>query len=680
MLMRSAPAWTPWRPPCPSSERSAWAYLTTMTGSQRSGTRSYKVSPADILPVSDSGRPIVVQHCEGRLVKAKLRQARAQLPYIPATLRLIWSASRPWTIAWLCLLALQGLLPVALVYLTGSIADGLGSTMPARDWSSMRELVPLLGLLLLVLLLMQSLGSVLTWVRTVQGEQVQDHIVGLIHAKAVELDLAFYDSPEYYDRLYRASVDAYNRPVALLENAGGLAQGLLTLGAMSLILLRFAWWVPVVLILGMLPVLAVVARASVSEYLWQQRSTEARRRTSYYDWLLTDRGTAAELRLFGLGDHFQWSYQAIRGRLRDERAALSRARIGGELLAGSVALLSAGVVMLWTLRRLLLGDATLGDAAILYQAFSQGQRLAQTVLANAAEILRNVLFVENLFGFLKLEPSIRVRPPSGAVPVLAGKQICFENVSFSYPGSERPVLHDLQLTIPAGQIAAVVGANGAGKSTLLRLLCRFYDPDRGRVLIDGTDVRQIDPAEIWRQTTVLLQEPVRYDETVRDNIGFGDILSKPSDKTLCEAARAAGAEALIARLPAGYDTVLGKWFGGMELSTGEWQRIALARACLRRTPIMLLDEPTSAMDSWAEADWMSKFRWLAAGKTAVLITHRFTTAMQADIIHVMDAGRIIESGAHQQLLHLGGKYAHSWREQMRMAAPRAQERMEMEPR
>jgi ATP-binding cassette subfamily B protein len=228
-------------------------------------------------------------------------------------------------------------------------------------------------------------------------------------------------------------------------------------------------------------------------------------------------------------------------------------------------------------------------------------------------------------------------------------------------------LQDFSLTIPAGQVVAFVGENGAGKSTLLKLLCRFYDPDAGRIFIDGIDLRELDLPELWRSITVLFQEPVRYYETAGRNIAFGDLALGPSEGRIVAVARAAGAHELIMKLPQRYETLLGKWFGGDELSTGEWQRVALARAFLRQSPIMILDEPTSAMDSWAEADWMSRFRELTSGRTAILITHRFTTAMQADIIHVMAGGRIIESGSHSELLAYHGQYALSWRKQMQLA-------------
>jgi ATP-binding cassette subfamily B protein len=227
-------------------------------------------------------------------------------------------------------------------------------------------------------------------------------------------------------------------------------------------------------------------------------------------------------------------------------------------------------------------------------------------------------------------------------------------------------LEDFSLTLPAGQLTAIVGPNGAGKSTLIKLLCRFYDPLAGRVTFDGIDLRDLALADIWRSVTVLFQSPVQYHATARQNIAVGDLEARADEAAIEAAGRAAGAHAVVERLPRGYGTLLGKLFAdGTELSGGEWQRVALARAFLRQAPIIALDEPTSAMDSWAEAEWLDRFRRLVQGWTALIVTHRFTTAMRADVIHAMEGGRIVETGSHDELLARGGLYAESWTAQMR---------------
>jgi ATP-binding cassette, subfamily B, bacterial len=410
-------------------------------------------------------------------------------------------------------------------------------------------------------------------------------------------------------------------------------------------------------------------RYTVRFHRWRLRNTINERRARYYDWLLTWRDAAMELRLFALGRYYRALFQQLRHRLRTEHMGLVRGQVIAELTAGSVAVLVTAAAVVWMAWRVTQGSASLGDVALFYQVFTQGQRLLRTMLDQVGGVYRNLLFLENLFEFLALQPQVLDPPHPVHLPAPLPRRIHFEHVTFRYPGSARPALEDFSLEVPAGSLVAVVGSNGAGKSTLIKLLCRFYDPDSGRITLDGVDLRHISLAELHRQLTVFLQEPVHYHTTAAENIAAGDLAADPAMSAIEAAAHAAGADALIARLPQRYATVLGKWFGGAELSVGEWQRIALARAFLRRAPILLLDEPTSAMDAWAEADWLTRLRRLAAGRTTIIITHRFTTAMQADMIYVMDAGRVIEVGTHTTLLALNGRYGRSWRLQVRQGWP-----------
>ena len=596
----------------------------------------------------------------------KLRQTLTQVPYLPRALALVWQAARPWTIAWLALLLIQGLLPIATVYLTRTVVDSLVNALGAgRDWAAIQPTLIWVGLMALVLLANEILGSLATWVRAAQGELVSDHIYSLIHEKAISLDLGFFETPAFYDQLHRARVDAINRPVALLENLGGLAQNSITLIAMAAVLLSFGPWIPAVLLVSTLPALFVVARYTLRFHQWRVKNTANERRTRYYDWLLTWHESAAEIRLFSLGNHFKNAFQTLRARLRSERIQLAKEQAFAELAAGGVALLSMGIAMGWMVWQTVQGLASLGDLALFYQAFNQGQRLMRALLANAGEIYRNLFFLENLFEFLALESQVTSPPVEESRPMKPQGDIRIERVSFQYPDSQRVALDDFGLTIPAGQIVAIVGENGAGKSTLIKLLCRFYDPQAGSIRFGETDLCEYSLPDLRRQITVLFQEPVHYHESVADNIAYGDLLAEPGLEQIEAAAHSSGADIPIRKLSKGYETVLGKWFGGAELSVGEWQRIALARAFLRQAQLIILDEPTSAMDSWAEADWLSRFRELVAGQTALIVTHRFTTAMQADIIHVMEAGRIIEFGTHAELMDLGGRYAQSWRQQTR---------------
>ena len=346
--------------------------------------------------------------------------------------------------------------------------------------------------------------------------------------------------------------------------------------------------------------------------------------------------------------------------MREENLRLFRNERLAELAAWAAALLATAVTCTAITWRTLRGLATLGDLALFVQAFLQGQQFVRSLLANAGQIYHNTLFLEDAFGFLSLQPSITDPPQPKPMPDELRDGIHFHNVTFRYPGSEIPALHEFNLTIAAGQIVAIVGRNGSGKSTLVKLLCRLYDPKEGRIEWDGTDLRAFRPSELRRQITAMFQEPVRYHATVADNIVFGG-----ADRERIEAAAAAaGADAIAQRF--GYGQLLGKNFeGGAELSGGEWQRLALARAFAREAPLVLLDEATSAMDSWAEAEWLRRLRSATKGRTVVIISHRFTTAMQADVIHVMDEGKIVESGRHEDLVNRGGLYAQSWGLQMR---------------
>ena len=595
-----------------------------------------------------------------QLLLPRLRKALAQLPYLPQTFALVWAAARTWTLVWSVLLLAQGLLPVATVYVTRWLVNSMvGAIQAGGDWEHLRPTLLLVALVAAIQLALQILRSAAAYVRTAQSELVQDHISSLIHRKSAAADLGFYDSAEFYDHLHRARSEATYRPVALVEGLGSLLQNATTLIAMGAVLVPFGAWLPAALLIGTVPALYVAVRYALLQNQWRRKTTPVERRAWYYDWLLTTGDTASEVRLFGFAGHFQSSFQTLRHRLRGERLSLARQQELAEFSAGSLGLLVTGAVMAWMVWRAVRGLATLGDVAMFYQAFQQGLGLMRGLLENLGQLYGNLLFLGNLYEFLGLEE--RVVSPSKPLPTPPTIQgsLRLEGVMFRYPGSPRPALENFDLEIRAGQIVAVVGSNGAGKSTLIKLLCRFYDPEAGRVSLDGIDLRALDIEELRSRFTVLFQQPVHYNDTVRDNIAYGDLRS-PSEP-LEAAVRAAGAEDIIARLPQGLDSMLGRWFAeGAELSVGEWQRLALARAFLRRAPILILDEPTSAMDPWAEADWLARFRELAAGRTVLIITHRFSTARFADVIHVMNEGRIVESGTHEQLLQAGGRYAQGW--------------------
>lgn len=595
-----------------------------------------------------------------------LREAQRLLAHLPDALRLVWESAGRWTLAWAALLLVQGVLPGATVYLTKLVLDGAELALgQGLAWTSMRPLIIPAALMGGVMLLSRSLGALRQWVQTAQAERVQDHIQSRIHAQAARVDLAFYESPGYYDTLHRAASQAGGRSLELLNNLGTVAQSGVTLLTIAVLLIPYGFWIPVALVLSTAPALYVVVRHNRRYHRWWEQATARQRRANYFKMLLTYDFAAPEIRLFDLGGHFRSAYDAVRAGLRREKIDLMRRHSLARLGAGLLGLLVTGVVMAWMVWRALVGTATLGDLGLFYQSFSRGQGLMRSLLGAMGSIYGSALFLEHLFTFLALEPTITAPDDPAPVPRTLEDGIRFDGVTFTYPGADRPALDDFDLHIPAGRVTAIVGPNGAGKSTLLKLMCRLYDPDAGRITYDGTDVRRFDPEALRHLITVMFQMPMRYQATARDNIAIGDVRRAPEDDWVEAAARGAMADRFIERLPAGYETHLGKWFdAGAELSGGQWQRVSLARAFYREAPIVALDEPTSAMDSWAENQWLQRFGALVEGRTALLITHRFTTAMHADRIYVMRESAIIEEGTHEALLEADGYYAQSWRQQV----------------
>lgn len=606
----------------------------------------------------------------GKVRARILKRVRDQVSHLPRAFLLASQASPATTGLWIGLLLLQGLLPLATVHLTRAVVDHLAATLRAAGDAALLRRTLVLAIAYAAVALFQELaGAAARWVRTAQAERIKDHVGTLIHERSVAVDLAFYESPEFYDRLHRARDESGDRSIGLLESLGGVSQSSITLVAMVGVLLPLGPWLALALVASTLPAVQVVVRYALREHRWWLEHTEEQRRTWYLDWLLTGQEAAAELRLFGLGNRFRADYRSLRHHLREERLALTRHRSVAEARATAIALIGGGGAALWMIRQATLGVFSLGDLALAYQAFQLGQGLMRTLVGNIGQIYSNSLFVGSLFEFLSLRPSV-VDPPSPVpAPATLARGIRFERVAFAYPGAQRAALRDFDLELPAGQITAVVGANGAGKSTLVKLACRFYDPDKGRITIDGNDLRTFAVEDLRSRISVIFQQPMHYSATVAENVGFGDVEAASERSRVHAALEAAAASDLVARLPHGCDTLLGTWFaGGKELSVGEWQRIALARAFIRPAPILLLDEPTSAMDSWAEAEWIARLRSTTADRAVLIITHRFTTAMWADFIHVMEEGTIVEQGSHNELVRRGGRYAESWKKQTELGS------------
>lgn len=588
-------------------------------------------------------------------------------------LKLVIDASRKWSIAWFSLLILRGLLPGAIVYTTKLLVDSVAGVVGAG--LSSEQIQPLIFysiLMGLLLLAQQTSQRVLNWIQIGQSELVQDEIKSMIHEKAASVDFGFYESSEYFDLLKEADSQSASRALTLLQNVGVLLQNSITFISIAVILATYSIWLPVILFLGTLPALFIVVRYNRIYHDWWRKTTKERRWTDYLNYLFIEPRFAAEMRLYNLGDYLGNQYEHARKNLREQRIKL----VGKQTVAGLFAvvqgLVVTGGIMVWMVWRAIQGLASLGDIALFYQAINQGQGLMRSLLNSIGDMYTNSLFIEHLFNLMEIQPNLSEPDSPEVVPSPIETGIHFENVHFQYPGSRIHALEDFNLFIPAGKVVALVGENGAGKTTVTKLLCRLYDPTVGEITIDGTNLKELSLKELRDNISIMFQEPVRYQATARENISLSKI--DTGNDALLRASESARAHELIKQLPDEYDTILGKLFpGGVELSGGQWQRIALARAFLREGQIVVLDEPTSFMDSWAENEWMKQFRDLVKHQTALIITHRFTTAMQADIIHVMDKGSIIESGSHQDLLKVNGRYAESWRAQMNGRSPEENE-------
>jgi ATP-binding cassette subfamily B protein len=606
-----------------------------------------------------------------------LREIAAQLEYIRPALGLVWQAARKWTVAWLVMLMLQGILPAVSIYLTRPLVDSLVGVVGLEvfTWDAVRPTLTLAVLVAAVYLATLLLQSLNTWVNVAQSEYVSDYLLRMIHQKATSLDLAFYESPAYHDILQRARQDAGSRPLALLQNMGSLIQNGITLVALAGLLIPYGVWLPFVLLISTIPGLFVLTHYNRRNHRWWEETTSRRRLLQYYDQIMITDIPAAEVRLFDLGTHFREAYQALRRTLREQRLGLIRAQTFAQLGSNLFAILVSGGVMLWMVLRVMTGTASLGDLTLFYQTFNRGQRGLGSFLGSVGQIYSNTLFLSNLFEFFEQSPLVEDPNDPQPAPGVLQQGIHFNNITFYYPDSDRAALTQFELFIPAGQTVALVGANGAGKTTLLKLLCRFYDPQEGNIQLDGVDLRSLATPDLRRMLTVMFQKPVPYQATAINNIAYGDFEAPLDMEKIGAAARSAGAHEVIMAQSQGYDTLLGKAYaGGTELSGGEWQRIGLARAFFRSAPIMILDEPTSALDSWSEADWYDRFSQLSAGRTSMIITHRLTIARRADMIHVMDQGKIVESGTHHDLLDRGGLYARSWAAQIQGATEPEQSR------
>ncbi len=597
---------------------------------------------------------------------------KARLKILPAwqlgrAFHFVWQSAKGWTIANGFLVMIQGALPLLPLYLMKLTVDAVSSGVAAPDKGFiLRQVGFLIGLMGAVALLNVVIRSIAGLVSEGQSQVVTDHMQDVLQAKSIQVDLEYYESAQYYDTLHRAQQEAPSRPSHIVNGLVRIGQNGLALLAMAGLLFSFHWSITVILFLAVIPGIVVRIKYSGKIYDWQRQQTSREREAWYYNWILTGSSHAKELRLFDLGSLFRQRFRDLRQKLRREKLGITFRRSVGELVAQTCATLAIYGSYAFIAYRTVKGSITLGDLVMYYQAFQRGQGFLQEMLSGLAGLYEDHLFLSNLYEFLNLKNKIIDPSPASPVPRPLKTGIVFDRVCFQYPGGTRKVLEDITLHIRTGEVVALVGENGSGKTTLIKLLCRLYDPTKGNIRFDGIDLRQFALTSLRREISVIFQDYARYHLTARENIWFGNTTLSPDHERVISAARCSGADEVITSLPYGYETILGKWFeNGEELSIGEWQKVALARAFMGDTPIIVLDEPTSSLDAESEYAVFQNFRQLTAGKTAILISHRFSTVRMADRIFVLKEGRIIEEGRHEDLMRTGGTYARLFETQAR---------------
>ena len=592
-----------------------------------------------------------------KLVSKSIRQSLSVFRHSSKALALVWTTSHALTVALAVLALVGGLLPGAVALVGKLIVDSVvlanRSGLTIDRQSAINYVC--LEAVAIVLLAASQKGLVVcqSLLRVLLAQRVNE----LILEKALTLDLAHFEDSEFYDKMSQARSQASSRPLSLITRTFGLCQSALTLLTFSGLLWRFSGWAVLVLIVAAIP--SFIAETRFSEHafrLFRWRSPETRQQ-HYLETLLAREDYAKEVQLYQLGAVLLQRYRDIFNLLYEDDRNLTIKKGWWGYLLGLLSTVAFYAAYAWIVIKAIAGVITLGEMTMYLVVFRQGQSTFASALTSIGGMYEDNLYLANLYEFLEQPmPQSQGKITQGMIH----EGIRFENVSFSYPGSQQPVLNNISLHLPLGEKLAIVGENGSGKTTLIKLLTNLYTPTSGRILLDGVDLNDWDVDVLRRRIGVIFQNFVQYQFTVGENVGVGDVEHLDDRQEWDIAANKGMAKPFIDVLPQGFDTQLGKWFkGGQELSGGQWQKIALARAFMRSdADILILDEPTAAMDAEAEMNIFNHFRALTQDRMVVLISHRFSTVRMADKIIVMANGQIIEQGSHEQLLEADGRYAH----------------------
>jgi ATP-binding cassette subfamily B protein len=578
---------------------------------------------------------------------------------LPKVLALVWQTDRRLTAGMAVVTIAQAAVPTTQVYLSKLLIDAVVNAVRLGGTRADVTPVVILALLQLVLATASSLFSTLGNIcQQLLQESTSLRVQLMVIEHASRLDLGFFEDAKSYDMLQQAQKEASSRPVQMVSGAFGLVRTAITFVSMLGLLVHLQWILALLALLSPVPAFISSSRYGYWGYQMMRRQSPMRRRMMYLSDLLTTDTYNKEISVFTLADFFTGRFRILADGFYEESRGLVVRRYLAGFAWGSLTTIVSSGTYLYVALLAVHGKVTLGDLTLYTGAATSVQSNFQNLLGSLSSMYENNLYLATLFDLLAVRP--RVQRPEHPVPIRRPFQegIEFRNVTYRYKGAEEPALRDISFTIRPGETVAVVGRNGAGKTTLVKLIARLYDPESGQVLIDGHDAQEYDPDELRSQVGVIFQDYVTYHLSARENIGVGRLDRLEDMAAIRDAADRGGATPVIEKLPEGYDALLGRWFDqGHQLSGGEWQKVALSRAFMREAQILILDEPTSALDAKAEYELFARMRELTKGRTAIFISHRFSTVRIADRILVIEHGQLVEQGSHDELMALGGRYA-----------------------
>ena len=578
-------------------------------------------------------------------------------------MKFVWSASPYLLLLTTIINLINSLLPATQLYVNKLIIDQVILTLktPEIPWNPVFIFVIIsFGLAIA----QDSLQELLTYFSQIMKDRFTLHANEILLKQAVHLDLAHYELPEFYDLLKRAQQSGSSYPVLALETATILLGQIIKLITLVGLLINFNPLISLFLLFTSIPTFSIGVGFSEKRFKMLKKQTQSGRFADYLQSIMTNNNFVKEVRLFNLENHLMGQWRTIRLQFNQEIENLAKKHARVNVLAIIFSKTGFYMAYAWVILKALQSQITIGDLSMYAGAFRQSQGAMQKILESIVKLYETNLYIQQFFEFLELTPKIKNPINPLCFPTFLQSGLVLDNVSFTYPGSLRPSLHHINLSVQPGENIALVGTNGAGKTTLLKLIARFYDVNSGQITFDGIPISKFDLVDLRRNIGVVFQDFARYNLSVSDNISFGNLDEYKNFDLIRQAAIDAGASEFIEQLDHGYQTMLGKMFpGGHELSGGQWQKIGLARAFMSPAQILILDEPTAALDAIAEYELFQRFRQLAKGKMTFLVSHRFSTVRMADRIVVLDQGSICEMGSHQELMDHNGLYAHMFKVQ-----------------